>query len=64
MESNKLKETDIKNHTCYYFDNIININHLDFDNILLDGKSYKDVLIYDVECKTPYGAKTLHIVFR
>ena len=26
MESNiELKEIDIKNHTCYYFDDIINI---------------------------------------
>ena len=30
---NKLKEIDIKNRTCYYFDDIININDLDLDNV-------------------------------
>ena len=34
MNSNKLKKYDIKNPTCYYFYDIININDLDFDNIL------------------------------
>ena len=36
MESNgKLKEIDIKNRKCYYFDDISNINYLDLDNILI-----------------------------
>ena len=40
MESNiELQEIDIKNHTCYYFDDIININDFDLDNILLDEKT-------------------------
>ena len=40
MESNdKLKEIDIKNHTCYYFDNIIKIEDFDIDDILRDEKS-------------------------
>ena len=37
MGSNeKLKEIDFKNRTCYYFDDIINNNDLDLDNILTD----------------------------
>ena len=37
MESNnKLKETDIKNRICYYFDNIIKFKDFDFNNILID----------------------------
>ena len=32
--NNELKEINIKNRTCYYFDNIINIDNLDLDNIL------------------------------
>lgn len=36
MESSN--ETDVKNRTCYHFDAIININDLDFDQILLDKK--------------------------
>ena len=35
----ELKEIDIKNRTCYYFDDKMIINLLDFDNILLDKNS-------------------------
>ena len=46
MKSNDgLKQTDIKNNTCYYFDDIININDLDLENILIDKNSYEDILI-------------------
>ena len=38
MDSNELKETDIKNRTCYYFDDIIKLEDLDFDDILIDQK--------------------------
>ena len=48
MEGNKkLKEIDIKNCTCYYFDEIINIHDLNLDNMLLDEKSYENFLICD-----------------
>ena len=40
-KNNELKEADINNRLCYYFDEIININDLDLDNIFLDKKSYK-----------------------
>ena len=34
MESNnELKEIDIKNCTCYYFDNIMRVENFHFDNI-------------------------------
>ena len=35
---NNLKEINVKNSTCYYFDDIIKIEDFDFDNILLDEK--------------------------
>ena len=38
---NELKEIYIKNQTCYYFDDIINNNDVDLDNILLDKNSLK-----------------------
>ena len=39
MESNDvLKEIDMKNHTCYYFDEKIEIEDFDFDNNLTDEK--------------------------
>ena len=31
--NNEFKETDIKNRTCYYFDDIVNINDLILDCI-------------------------------
>ena len=45
----------------YYFDDTININDLDFNNTLVDKKSCKRFLIYDVVYKTIYGANTLQI---
>ena len=42
MESkDELKENDIKNRTHYYFNDITRDLEIDFDNILLDKKSYK-----------------------
>ena len=68
MESkDELKEVDIKNRTCYYFDDMIIDLHIDFDNILLDEKSYKNryenILIYDISYKTFMVAKLLRIRF-
>ena len=37
----ELKENDIKNRTYYYFNDITRDLEIDFDNILLDKKSYK-----------------------
>ena len=62
MESNdELKEIDIKN--CYYFDDIIKIEDFDFNNLLLDEKSYRSILIYDILYKTLIGANPLLIRF-
>ena len=45
MESkDKLKEIDIKNRTRYYFDDIMRVTDIDFNNILLGKKSYKRIL--------------------
>ena len=63
MESNdKLKEINIKNRT-YYFDGIIKIKDFDFGNILLDEKSYRNILIYDISYKFLIGAKPLRVRF-
>ena len=49
MKSNaELKEINIKNHTYYYFDGINKIEDFDFDNFLLDEKSYKNILVYNI----------------
>ena len=41
----------------------IKIEDFGFDNILLDGKSYENILIYDILYRTLIGAKSLHIRF-
>ena len=43
--SNKIKDVDIKNHTHYFFDDI-NIKNIDPNNIKIDEKSEKNILIY------------------
>ena len=43
--SNKVKDIDIKNHTYYFFTDI-NIKNFDPNNIKIDEKSYKNIVIY------------------
>ena len=45
---NKLKEIDIKNRTCYYFDDIITNRDIYSVDILSDEKIYEDIPIYDI----------------
>ena len=40
----KLKETNIKNRPCFYFDDIMRVMDIDFNNILSDQKSYNKIL--------------------
>ena len=48
MNNNELKEIDIKNCTCQYFDDIIKIKDLNLYYTLLDEILKKIILIYDV----------------
>ena len=43
--SNELKEIDIKIRRCYHFDDIIKTEGLNLDNILIDEKPYKNILV-------------------
>ena len=64
MESkDELKEIYIKNHRCYYFDDIMKAREIDSGNILLAEKIYKNISIYDISFKTFMGSKRLHIWF-
>ena len=63
MENNEFKKVSIKNHTCYYFDNIIKFKKFDIDNTLTDEKSHKNILIYDISYKNLIGPKPLRIRF-
>ena len=44
--SSKAKGIDIKNRIFYSFNDMINITDFDLNNIKIDEKSYKNVLIY------------------
>ena len=59
MKNNKFKTIRIKD----YFDGIIKLEDFDFDNILIDEKSHKNILIYDILCRTLIGPKPLSIRF-
>ena len=64
IESNdKLKEINVKNGTCYYFKDIIKFEDFDLDNISIDEKSYKNILVYTFLYKTLIGAKRMRIRF-
>ena len=60
---NNLKEVNFKNCSYYYFHGIIKVEDFDFDNILLDEESYKNILIYDILYKTLIGVKPMCIKF-
>ena len=46
---------------CCCFDDIIKFEYFDFENILIDEKSYKNTLINDILYRTLIGAKPLRI---
>ena len=67
--SNIIKDTNIKNHTYYLFDDIINIEEIDPNNIKIDEKSYKNILIYNIVYVTIkkdlkiHSANPLYLIF-
>ena len=63
MENNELKKVPIRNRTCYYFDDIIELEDFDLDNILIDKRSHKNILICDISYKYLIGSKPLRIRF-
>ena len=44
--SNKVKDIDMKDRKYYFFNDIFNIENLHPNNIKIDEKSYKNILIY------------------
>ena len=43
-----IKEIDIKNRTYYFYNDIINIETFDSNNLKLDKKTYKHLDIYNI----------------
>ena len=62
-ENNEFKKVRVKNRTCYYFDDIIKLEDFDIDNILIDKKLHKNILIYDISCKTLIDPQALRVRF-
>ena len=58
-----MKEIQIKNRTCYYFNDIIKVEELDLDYILIDEKSYESILVYNMSYKSFIDSKPLRISF-
>ena len=62
MENNEFNNIRIKNGTCYYFNDIIKLEDFDVDYALIDEKSNKNILIYDIY-KTLIEIRPLRIRF-
>ena len=60
---NWLKEIDVKERVCYYFDDIVNGTKINFSNILLNKKLYENISVYNIYYKTLAGPKPLCIRF-
>ena len=58
-----LKKLILKNCTCYYFNKIIKIKDFDLDNILIDEKSYEDILVFKISYKSLIAAEPSCIRF-
>ena len=68
--SNKVKAIDIKHRTYYFFNDTIDIENFDLNNIKIGEKSYKNILIYYVgyvtikEYVNIYSVNPLYLIFR
>ena len=66
--SNKFK--DIKNRTYHFFNDVINIEKFDPNNIKIDERSCKDILTYYIGYVTIkeyikiYSVNSLYLIFR
>ena len=60
---NELKESDIRNHACYYFNDIINGTKISFSSILLDVELYENISVCNILYKTLTGPKPFRIRF-
>ena len=59
--SNNVKDINVKKHTYYFFDDVMNIKDFDLNNIKIDEKSYKNILIYYIEFVTIKDSKYVKI---
>ena len=64
QDGDKLRERNIKSCTCCYLDDLININDIDFENIISDEKLYENTCVYYL-CllQNTYSVKPLRAIF-
>ena len=43
-----MKQINIKNRTCYFFNDMINVKDFDSSLLKIDKKSYKNIGIYNI----------------
>ena len=58
---NKVKDIDIKNRRYYFFNDIISKENFDPNNIKIDEKSYKNILIYNTGYVTIKDSKYVYV---
>ena len=64
VNKDELKEIDVKNCTCYYFDHVMKVIDIYPSNNLLDEKPYKkyeNSFLWDISCKSFMGSIPLRI---
>ena len=59
--NNKVKDVSIKNYTYYFFNDLINIENFEPNNINIDEKSYKNTLIYYIGYVTIKDSKYVKV---
>ena len=68
--SDKVKDINIEKRTYYFFNDIVNIENFDPNNIKIDKKSNKNILIYCIGYATIkeyikiYSVNPLYLIFR
>ena len=68
--TNKVKDINIKNRIYYFFNDIIDIEHFDLNNIEIDKKSNKSIFIFCIGCVTVkqfvkiYSVNSLFLIFK
>ena len=65
-----VKQIDIKNRACYFYNDMINIKKFDSNSLKIDKKSYKDIDIYNIgyisikkigDCENVYTVNHLYL---
>ena len=67
----EIKQINIKNPTCYFYNDIIDLKNFDAWLLKIDKKSFKDIGIYNIgyitikkidDCKNIHSGKPLYLL--